>query len=397
MRILHVISTFVPAYNYGGPVTSSYYLCKALKELGNSVTVLTTDAYDESGRYCPKESPTYIDGLEVYYFKNLSNKLALKNFFCAPSFYFYLRKHITDYDIIHLHDYRTMQAVFTYLLAIKYNVPYVIQNRGSVLPIMGNEKMKVLFDKIIGDKILKNAKKFYALSNAEKKQYILMGIDNESIEIIPNGINLPEVDPRISYGDFREKYSLGKEKILVLYLGRLHKRKGISQLIEAFYLLSKEIKNLHLVIVGPDDGYLKRIEHDIIFFNLEKNVTYTGPLYDTDKNKAYLDADLLVYPGYLEAFGKVPFEALLFRTPVIVSDDSGCGEIIINSNCGLTFKQNDISDLKEKMKKLILDKTFSEKCINLGIEFVKNELSWNKIAEVTLKSYNCILNPETVR
>jgi glycosyltransferase involved in cell wall biosynthesis len=84
--------------------------------------------------------------------------------------------------------------------------------------------------------------------------------------------------------------------------------------------------------------------------HLNENILVTGLLSENEKIEALVDADVLVYPGILEIFGLVPFEAIMCGTPVIVADDCGCGEVIREADCGYLVKYGDIKDLKEKMK-----------------------------------------------
>ena len=113
MRILQVISSFPPAFAYGGPAIGAYNVSKELVKRGHEVTVYTTDVQDKNSRYKFEKNPIWLDGIEVYHFKNISNSLA-SNFHisCAPGMALELKKSAKKFDIIHCHEYRSFEATF---------------------------------------------------------------------------------------------------------------------------------------------------------------------------------------------------------------------------------------------------------------------------------------------
>ncbi|KAF5430840.1 Glycosyltransferase Family 4 [Candidatus Methanophagaceae archaeon] len=123
MRILQVISSFPPAYTYGGPVRVAYEVSKELVKRGHEVTVYTTDVYDVHSRFKYDENPVWLDGIEVYHFKNVSNELAHRNLAAAPMMAFALNKSLKNFDVIHLHEYRSFQAILVHHYAKKIRYP----------------------------------------------------------------------------------------------------------------------------------------------------------------------------------------------------------------------------------------------------------------------------------
>lgn len=379
MKILQVISSFPPAYSYGGALNVAYHLSKELVRIGHDVTVYTTDVFNSNSRLDYKENPEIMDGITIYRFRNLSNYLSRKNLTCAPSMFFFLKNQIKNFDIIHFHEYRSFQAFFAYYYTQKNNIPYIIQAHGSVLPIFEKQGIKKLFDILWGDKILKDASKLVAVSNVEKDQYLKMGLSEDKIEIIPNGIDMSEYEKLPERGKFRKKYGFLEDEKIILYLGRIHKIKGIDFLIDAYSQVIEELPHARLVIAGPDDGYLSTIREQIQQLNLNSKPLITGPLYGRDKLAAYVDADVLVYPGIFEIFGLVPFEAIMCGTPVIVADDCGCGEIIKEANCGYLVKYGKIDGLRDRLVEVLNDTVQSNLFVKNGQEFIKNNLSWSHI------------------
>ena len=119
-----------------------------------------------------------------------------------------------------------------------------------------------------------------------------MGVDEDKIEIVPLGINLEEYENLPPYGKFRSKFNIAIDDKLVLFVGRLHEIKGLDLLIDAFNDLmhdeNADLENgssIKLAVVGPDDGYLSKLEGKIKEYSLEESVIIAGPLYNGEKQE----------------------------------------------------------------------------------------------------------------
>jgi len=389
MKILQVYPYFFPAWDYGGVTRVAYNLSIALADRKHTVLVYTTDALDKNQRYVPESNPVIHRGIEIYYFKNLSNFLTYKYKIPLPLLMpFFIKNQMKNFDIIHLHGHRHFLSFVIYLFARKYQIPYVIQTHGD-LPYAYQESgdvtnffkrpLKILIDFLFGKKILKNAAKCIALTKIESDQYSRMGVPENKIVIIPNGIDISEYEMLPERGRFRKKYGIGSEEKVILYLGRLHERKGIDFLINGFLKFQLQYKNTKLVIAGPDDGFQDILIKQVKKLKIGDITIFTGPLSETEKLEAFVDASVLVYPGILEIFGLVPLEALLCETPVIVSDDCGCGEIIKDAMCGYSIRYNDVVGLSKMIRYVLEHPEANTKMTRAGRQYIKERLTWENV------------------
>ncbi|MGB2727285.1 MAG: glycosyltransferase family 4 protein [Halobacteriota archaeon] len=183
-----------------------------------------------------------------------------------------------------------------------------------------------------------------------------------------------------------------QENHMLLFLGRIHKRKGIDFLIKSFSELTREMPDVVLVIVGPD-GYKIEVEKLIKTLNLGNRVKLMGYVDEKDKLSAYTDADVLVYPAIHEIFGLVPFKAMMCGTPIIVTDDCGCGELVREVNCGYLVKYGDVKGLKEKMRGIIENRGEGEEMVESGKKYIVENLTWDKVVRKMEEVYEiCICN-----
>lgn len=378
MKILHVIPYFTP--KRGGNVNVVHNLSKQLAKRGHDVTIITTDfEFDEKYARTLEEI-----GVEIFPFHCIAN---IKLFLISPSMKKWLKKNIKNFDTIHLHDFRSYQNYIVHYYARKYRIPYILQPHGSTPRIIEKRKFKWLFDVAFGYKILKDANRVIAVSKAEVEQCKQTGINEDKIVTVPDGIDIEAFKELPSHGKFREKYDI-KEDHMILFLGRIHKRKGVNFLIKTFSELAREMSNVVLVIIGPDDEYNIEVEKLIKTLNLNNRIKFIGYVDEKDKLSAYVDADVLVYPAIHEIFGLVPFEAIMCGTPVIVTDDCGCGELVREANCGYLVKYGDVADLKDKMKMAIENPAEGEEMVERGKKYILENLTWDKVVEKFLKIYS---------
>jgi glycosyltransferase involved in cell wall biosynthesis len=138
-------------------------------------------------------------------------------------------------------------------------------------------------------------------------------------------VDLDEFASPVTPGSFRRRFALPSGR-LVLFLGKLTLRKRLDVLARACARLRRS--DAWLVIAGNDMGAGAETRSLVRTLGLERRTVFTGLLRAQERLEALADADVLVYPSQHEIFGLVPLEALLSGTPVIVADDSGCGEVV---------------------------------------------------------------------
>lgn len=388
LKILQVSNFFKPSWETGGVTKVNYELSKNLLARGHDVTVYTTDGFD-SRLNVPKNKPVDVDGVKVYYFYNLIHTLAKKMLITTPYHLpFTLRRDIQNFDIIHIHEHRTFLAVFVHYYAKKYGIPFVLQSHGSILPFFQKQGLKRVFDYIFGDRILNDASKVIALSETEAEQIKKMGVDEDKIAIVPNGINLIEYDNLPKKGEFRKQYSIPDNEKIVLFLGRIDPIKGLDLLIAAFSNLASEINNVRLVIAGPDNEYTLTLKKQVQELKIEDKVLFTGPLYDAEKIKAYVDADVYVLPSRYETFPNTVLEACACGTPVIITDRCGIADIVEKVGHVVEY---DKEQLRYALFKMMSDDELRRRFGEEGRLLVREKFEWEKTAEQIENIYTDII------
>jgi len=312
MKVLQVIPRFNPSL--GGGVDVVYNISKQLALRGHDVTVATTDYLFDADYARTIEDL----GVEVIPFRHLFNYCL---YIPSPDLKAWCKAHISDFDIVHLNGTRSYQNSVVMNHAVKGGIPIVLQAHGSIMRIVERKGIKWLYDQLWGSKLLTNASAFIALSHSEAEAHQRMGVAKEKIHVLPNGVDLEKFKDLPKKGEFREKYSIKADEKVVLYLGRLHKSKGIDLLVEAFADLALQMENVKLVLVGPDGGFKGDLLKCIVDHNIQDKVQFTGLVSERDKYAAFIDSDVFVTPKF-------------YGFPITFAEACACGLPIVTTNAG---------------------------------------------------------------
>lgn len=387
MRILVVAVAFAPSFAFGGAPKVAYDLAKELAKRNHDVVVYTSDAKDAYSRL--SDAPLrFIDGVEVHYFRNLTlaSVRAAKQFI-TPNLIETVQRCVQSFDVIHLHEYRSFQNIVVHHYAKKYGVPYLLQAHGSLMLDQTKRNMKRVFDGFFGYRLLRDASTLLALSKTEQWEYHQMA-PHISVEVLPNGVDLSCYEVLPPKGAFRVRYGIPADKRVILFLGRLHWKKGVDQLVNAYAYLTK---NLHfhestLCIVGPDDGFLKTLQTQVKFLNLQDSIHFAGPLYGEDKLAALNDADVCVLPSRYEAFPMSALEAYACGKPVIASKILGLQELVQAAG-GCLYESENVRELAELLLGLLLDEEKANTLGLMGKHYVKEHFSLQVVVDDLLRIY----------
>ena len=380
MKILQVVQFFSPVH--GGSAIAPYYLSRELAKRGHEVTIFTSD-YKLS-----REWVKSLHQVKVYPFKT---RLSWAKFYITPNIIRNAKEEIRCLDIIHMHNYRSFQNFGVHHYAKKYGVPYVLQAHGSLPSFMAKQRLKWIYDVFFGYRLLRNASKVIAYSQTEAQQYRSMDVPEEKIAVIPNGIDLSEYADLPPKGSFKKKFGIADDEKIVLYLGRIHKIKGIDFLIRSFARLIKNGTEISkLVIAGPDDGYLTEARSLVGSLGLGDKVLFTGILLGENKIGAYIDSTICAYLNPYEPFGIVSLEVAASCTPVVVVDGTPMSEIVKRGGFGVTVRYGDVEALAKLLESFLVDDMLARKMGTRGRRYVAGNYSIEKVVDKLEKLYESV-------
>jgi glycosyltransferase involved in cell wall biosynthesis len=395
LKILQIVYAFYPPYSESGNSRVASEISKALALRRHDVTVYTTNVLSRDKMFDLKKQVCNIHNVRVHYCKNILYKpyLPIPLFF-SKDLLSKIKESLMKYDIVHIHEYRFYTSPLIYFYAKRFRIPYIVQAHGELPRIGPKRSLKWLFDVLFGYRLLRDASKVIALSRVEAEQYKRMGVPEEKIAIIPNGIDLSEYAELPPKGAFKEKFNIPEDKKIILYLGRIHKTKGVDFLIRAYaYLINgMKCRDAVLVVAGPDDGYLIEIKSLMRYLGISEYVLFTGLLSEKDKIRAYVDSNVVVNVEPLNVYGLVPLEAAACSTPVIVSKTNAISEVVAAGKFGFSVKYGSVTSLAFTLRRILNNEELAENLGRNGRRYVSNHLDWRKIIEKYEQVYTDVIN-----
>jgi len=385
MNVLQAFDFFSMPHG-GGVVDNLYHLSQSLSSRGNNVVLYASDF---------KLDQDYIKSLEGVKVYPFHSRLDIAGLHVMPGIIPESRKNLKEFDVIHLHSFRSFQNLVLHHYGVKYGIPYIIDAHGSAPRIAAGRKspmvfFKWLYDVLFGYRIMRDAGKLVAETRVGIDEYIKLGAAPDKISLIHPPLDIDEFSQLPRAGLFRRERKIGEKKI-IMSMGRINWIKGLDFLVTSFALLARQNRDVVLVIVGPDDGYQTTLERNIKDLGISDRVLFTGFLTGTDKLSVLVDADILVHPSVYEQGARTPLEVLMCGTPVIVSQNTGAGEIIRNMNAGYLVEHGDVPGLRDVIQYILDNPDEARTRTQKAKEFIKANLSLNAQTEKYEKLYEEVI------
>ena len=220
-----------------------------------------------------------------------------------------------------------------------------------------------------------------------------VGISQDKIRVVPNGLREPASDDPERRGRLEEKYGL--QDGYVLNVGGIHERKNIPRLVRAFSRLVKENDYPgKLVITGrisgaPYQEKMKKVcDGAVADAGMEDRVVFTGFVSEEDLDQLLRDAEVFVYPSLYEGFGIPVLEAMKVDTPVVTSEDSAMAEV--SDDAAVVVNPTDVEDMRRGISRVLDDESLQRQLVQKGRETVK-PYTWQACAEQYMEVYREVL------
>lgn len=347
MKVLHVIPSI--SERSGGPGQAILPMCRALGERGVDVLLATTDheifpgsefrgsslqptdagpnpgslAQNESlesqtgnskleTRICYQDVPT------IFFPVQLGESFKYSRPFAA-----WLDVNVKNFDVVHIHAVFNHACIAAARACRRKNVPYIVRPLGTLDPWSLNQKS-------LRKKVFWHAGIKKMLTSASAIQYTTKG-EQEAVEeslglnhgvVVPLGVEMRSVEEPATAKHLSEQFPTLRNHPYVLVLSRLHPKKALEVLLEAFLSLVKhaEFQDWRLVLAGegPRD-YVARLKRMAAEQLVGDFVVFPGWLNGEKKEAALRDASLLALPSNHENFGLCVMESLACGVPVLIS------------------------------------------------------------------------------
>jgi glycosyltransferase involved in cell wall biosynthesis len=325
MRILNVIRSLRP--EYGGPAQLVRCILAACPRLGWEGEVACLDTPAES---VAAQVPFPVHALGQY-----------KTVYGFSTRWIpWLRANADRFDGIVIHGIWQYQSFGTWL-ALRGRKPYVQFAHGMLDPWFKRQYplkhiKKTIYWTLAEHRVMRDANTVLFTCQTEQR------LAPESFArsqwksaVVPYGAELPTGDPVQQAEAFYKTCPAARGKRFLLYLGRIHPKKGCDLLIEAFASVAARFPDVDLVIAGPDSGMREQLQARVQTYKLGSRVHWPGLITGDAKWGAFYAGEAFVLPSHQENFGIAVAESLACGRPVLISDQVNIWPEIQEDGAGL--------------------------------------------------------------
>jgi glycosyltransferase involved in cell wall biosynthesis len=381
MKIMHIIGTLDP--DAGGPPMVATRLAAAQGAAGHDVTIV--HAAPHLTEQAIISLTNGVPGFRNVLVRSVDPGTGLDKLTARPARRA-LAQLITKDHFVHLHGIWEPVLRAGGLVADDIGAPYTVTPHGMLDPwsLRQHAFKKRLAMRLGYRRMLVHAAFIHALNNEEARLMKPLSLGRPS-EVIPNGIFLDELAVTPPAGTFRTAHPQLGDAQFVLFLSRLHEKKGLDYLADAFAMVAETHPHVKLVVAGPDGGaradFISRIEQA----GIRDRVLLVGPLYAADKYGAMIDATCFCLPSRQEGFSVAIIEALACGLPVVVSENCHFEEID-TAGAGRVVRL-EAEAIATALRGMLTNEATRLEMSERGRRLVHENYTWPQIAQMTIAAY----------
>jgi glycosyltransferase involved in cell wall biosynthesis len=291
-------------------------------------------------------------------------------------------------EILHIHGLWQAPTLVGGWLARRHRIPYIVSAHGMLEPWAIHHKRwkKAIYAAVTERSTLARAACLRALTYDEVDNYRKFGLSNPAV-IIPNGVGVRHANPQI----FLDAFPKLRGVRVILYLGRIHCKKGPDILVQAWQLVAKQFPDAQLVFAGRDsEGTEATIKQLAVRSGIRDRITFVGFLRGDLKWSALSASSLFVLPSHSEGFSVAIVEALGSARPVLISPACHFPEVA-ERQCGWIVDSD-----RELLAAALESALRAPPCVldemgTRGSKLVRERYSWDAIGCQMAEVYRWIL------
>ena len=380
MKVLHVIPGISPFF--GGPSKVVFEMCRELRTRGVEVQIATTDTHVHGNISVPLNQATEISGVTVWCFRCPF----LRKYGFSGGLTKWVREHVKKCDIVHIHAFFSYITAPVAYYAKKHKIPYIIRPVGELDPwcLKRGSWKKIPFYRFFGRPLLRGASAIHVTSQMEWQSLANLGFAEKTFKI-PLAVDM-------ALFDSRAKPVTSNSPCQLLFLSRVHPKKGLPLLLGATRRVKDLGNNVMLTVAGNGEpSYLKEMRILARRLRIEKQVNFLGFVDGEDKHRCLAEADVFVLPSYQENFGVAVAEAMAAGLPVIISDQVALAPDVEESGAGRVTPAGSIAALTEAIREIASDEVKREEMGFLARKLVEQRFTWPKVGERLVDLYRAVI------
>lgn len=394
MKVLHVIPSVSPVR--GGPSQAVLEMVNTLCQQGVTAEIVTTNDHGQDLLNVPleqwiKHSLSSSDqSVPVRFFARFSPKIsAIREFAFSGSFTTWLWQHICDYDLVHIHAIFSYPSTIAMVIARLKGVPYIIRPLGQLCEwsLQQSAVRKKFYLKLIEQSNLNLSAAVHFTSVQEQQESSRLGLKAASF-VLPHGLVLPEQIPN-ARSRLRKILEVPNDQPLVLFLSRLHPKKGLEYLIPALAVVKPQFT--FVLAGGGTPEYEAEVRSLLTTHNLIDRTRFTGFVEGEMKDLLLQGADLFVLTSHSENFGVAVLEAMAAGLPVVVTPGVALATVVQQQAVGYV-PDLEVGAIAASISDCLTESESRRDMGHRARRFISDHYTWKQIVEQLISVYTKILN-----
>jgi glycosyltransferase involved in cell wall biosynthesis len=378
MKILHVIPSVAIAR--GGPSQAVLEMVKALNGVdGIEAEIATTNDNGVEVLNVPLGQCSQYQQVPIWFFSRFSPNIhAVREFAFSGDLTIWLWQNVHKYDLLHIHAIFSYPSTVAMAIARHRRIPYIIRPLGQLCnwSLQQSKQKKQVYLQLIERANLSHCRSIHFTSEQEQQEASTLNLPVPNF-ILPHGLSTPQtlVNARQR---LRQHFNLPADEPIVLFLSRIHPKKGLDYLIPALASISDQRFTFILAGEGSSD-YEVELKSLIIANNIQDRTHWTGFVTGELKNLLLQGSDLFVLTSYSENFGVSVLEALAAGIPALVTPGVALSDLISHQKLGYV-PELDVQSIANSIRQSLKDPDAAKAIGDRARQFILANYGWGSIA-----------------
>lgn len=299
-------------------------------------------------------------------------------------------------DIVHVHTLWSPLNVSARYACRRHDRPYVLMPHGMLDPYSLSVKAlkKSIYLRLLESRNLARAQRVIYTTTEEERLAALAGLPLPPGDMVPLGARASAASTDLLRSRFLAAFPQAEGRRRLLFLGRLHHKKGIDRILGALREVMQSAPDVLLVIAGDGEtGYTRQLKQLVGSLALDDHVLFAGHLDGEMKWASFAAAELFLLPSRQENFAITVAEAMQMGIPVIITDKVNTWPYVEEAGAGFVLAERDIDRLLPgAIAQVLMDDAARSRMSAQGSRFARDRLTWEASARSLLACYSQVLS-----